>query len=49
MSKADELYRATCLDILEHGVWDTGQQGAPPLGRRGAGPHREEIWRSKPV
>ena len=26
MSKADELYRATCLDILEHGVWDTGQR-----------------------
>ena len=23
MSVADELYRATCLDILENGVWDT--------------------------
>ena len=29
MSKADELYRATCLDILEHGVWDTGQRVRP--------------------
>ena len=25
MSQADALYRATCLDILEHGVWDTEQ------------------------
>jgi len=23
MSRADEIYRATCLDILENGVWDT--------------------------
>ena len=23
MSRADELYRATCLDILENGFWDT--------------------------
>ena len=29
MSKADELYRATCLDILEHGVWDTDQTVRP--------------------
>ena len=29
MSKADELYRATCPDILEHGVWDTDQTVRP--------------------
>lgn len=29
MSKADELYRATCLDILENGVWDTAQTVRP--------------------
>ena len=29
MSKADELYRATCLDILEHGVWDTDREVRP--------------------
>lgn len=29
MSKADELYRATCLDILENGVWDTDQAVRP--------------------
>lgn len=29
MSKADKLYRATCLDILEHGVWDTDQAVRP--------------------
>ena len=23
MSRADELYRATCLDILENGFYDT--------------------------
>ena len=23
MSRADEIYRATCLDILENGFWDT--------------------------
>lgn len=37
MSKADELYRATCLDILEHGVWDTGQR-VRPLGTTGRRP-----------
>ena len=29
MSRADELYRANCLDILEHGVWDTDQAVRP--------------------
>lgn len=29
MSKADELYRATCLDILENGVWDTDRAVRP--------------------
>ena len=29
MSQADALYRATCLDILEHGVWDTEQAVRP--------------------
>ena len=24
MSRADEIYRATCLDILENGFYDTG-------------------------
>ena len=29
MSRADELYRATCLDILENGVWDTNLDVRP--------------------
>ena len=29
MSRADEIYRATCLDILEHGFWDTDLQVRP--------------------
>lgn len=29
MSRADELYRATCLDILENGIWDTDQAVRP--------------------
>ncbi len=29
MSRADELYRATCLDILENGFWDTDLQVRP--------------------
>ena len=29
MSRADEIYRATCLDILENGLWDTDLQGRP--------------------
>ena len=29
MSKADEIYRATCLDILENGFWDTDLQVRP--------------------
>ncbi|MBQ2919606.1 MAG: thymidylate synthase [Oscillospiraceae bacterium] len=29
MSRADELYRATCLDILENGVYDTELQVRP--------------------
>lgn len=29
MSKADELYRKTCLDILEGGVWDTDRPVRP--------------------
>ena len=29
MSFADELYRATCLDILENGVWDRDQKVRP--------------------
>ena len=29
VSKADEIYRATCLDILENGVWDTDQEVRP--------------------
>ena len=29
MSRADELYRATCLDILENGFWDTELQVRP--------------------
>lgn len=29
MSKADEIYRQTCLDILEHGFWDTDQKVRP--------------------
>ena len=49
MSKADELYRATCLDIFGARRLGHRPKVAPPLGRRGAGPHREEIWRSKPV
>ena len=39
MSKADELYRATCLDILEHGVWGHRPKGAPPIGTTGAPAH----------
>ena len=29
MSRADEIYRATCLDILESGFWDTDLQVRP--------------------
>ena len=29
MSRADEIYRATCLDILENGFWDTELQVRP--------------------
>ena len=29
MSKADEIYRATCREILDHGVWDTDLQVRP--------------------
>ena len=29
MSRADEIYRATCLDILENGFYDTDQQVRP--------------------
>jgi len=29
MSKADIIYRNTCLDILENGVWDTDQKVRP--------------------
>ena len=29
MSIADELYRATCLDILENGIWDTDREVRP--------------------
>ena len=29
MSRADELYRATCLDILENGVYDTDMEVRP--------------------
>ena len=29
MSTADELYRATCLDILENGIWDTDREVRP--------------------
>ncbi len=29
MSKADETYRATCLDILKNGVWDTDREVRP--------------------
>ena len=29
MSYADQVYRQTCLDILENGVWDTDQQVRP--------------------
>ncbi len=29
MSYADELYRATCLDILQNGIWDTDQKVRP--------------------
>lgn len=29
MSYADELYRATCLDILENGIWDTDREVRP--------------------
>lgn len=29
MSRADEIYRATCLDILENGFWDTDLEVRP--------------------
>ena len=29
MSRADEIYRATCLDILQNGFWDTDLQVRP--------------------
>jgi thymidylate synthase len=29
MSRADELYKATCLDILENGFWDTALEVRP--------------------
>ena len=29
MSRADEIYRATCLDILENGFWETDLQVRP--------------------
>ncbi|MBQ7099511.1 MAG: thymidylate synthase [Oscillospiraceae bacterium] len=29
MSRADEIYRATCLDILENGFWDTELEVRP--------------------
>ena len=29
MSRADEIYRANCLDILENGVWDTDRTVRP--------------------
>ena len=29
MSRADELYRATCLDILENGFYDTELEVRP--------------------
>ena len=29
MSRADEIYRQNCLDILEHGVWDTDRPVRP--------------------
>ena len=29
MSRADELYRATCLDILENGFYDTDLEVRP--------------------
>lgn len=29
MSRADEIYRANCEEILTHGVWDTEQQVRP--------------------
>ena len=29
MSKADELYRQTCRQILDHGVWDTDYDVRP--------------------
>ena len=29
MSRADDIYRATCLDILENGFWDTDLQVRP--------------------
>ena len=32
MSRADEIYRATCLDILENGFWDTDLQVRPKWG-----------------
>ena len=32
MSRADEIYRATCLDILENGFWDTDLEVRPRWG-----------------
>ena len=29
MSKADEIFIQNCKDILENGVWDTGQKVRP--------------------
>ena len=29
MSRADELYKATCREILDHGVWDTDREVRP--------------------
>ena len=29
MSRADEIYRQNCLDILENGVWDTDREVRP--------------------
>ena len=29
MSRADEIFRQNCLDILNHGVWDTNQNVRP--------------------
>ena len=29
MSRADEIFRQNCLDILNNGVWDTDQNVRP--------------------